>query len=162
MTAVNKRALFLYLSFALFLLLRLVYAVAFGAGVVPSDDSFAYNLYAVKILESPHWYLSNDFGAHGREPGYPLFLALIYLVFGKENFIAVHITQAFISLGTVVMIARLAYRFFDRKAAYIALFWSGLHVFYIYYCGTLIRETLIVFLITGMFYLLSGIRSGFL
>ena len=127
----NKKTIFLVLL--LFFLLRLITACFLGKGVVSGEDSFAYNNYALTILKDFKWLYSADFIGSRRELIYPLFLAIIYFFFGKENFIAVYALQAAVNTLTVLIIYKLALRIFDKRVAVIALFWSGLYGFYLWF-----------------------------
>ena len=62
---------------------------------VPSGDSEQYNLYA-KNIALGNGYTADSEGkgfSNYREPGYPLFLSLIYKTLGVENFKAVKMAQ---------------------------------------------------------------------
>jgi len=152
----NRKQKFLLLALLAFLLLRLA-AVCYIHGQVPLEKDFdatQYNNYALTILKGPAWLRSADFLGSVREPVYPVFLALIYFIFGKENFMAVYIIQALINTFTVFIIYKFTFKLFGKKAAYWALFWSGFYVYYIWYAGLLYREILLYCLVVSLFYLL--------
>lgn len=140
-----------------FLTLRIIYVILLG-GFDKSEfaDANGYNQYALTILKSKSWLTSNDFLASWREPIYPMFVALIYLFAGSENFLAVYIIQACIGTITILIIYKLSLLSFDSKrAALLSLIISGIYIGYLRYTGELLRETLIVFLVVYFFYQIS-------
>jgi hypothetical protein len=150
---VNKktnRTIFFILLF--FLLLRI--AVAVFVPNIWTDDSVGYNTYAKKILENRPWLTDTDFAGAERPPFYPVFIAAIYFIFGKENYIAVYIVQAFFNVLTCFIIYKFSQKLVNEIVATLALIWSGFYGFYLFYVKFLMRETLIVFLITTFFYYL--------
>src|ERR1043165_7069136 len=104
-------------QWAIFLSL-IVLAAAFRVAVVhwlPSDsagDSIGYEQIARNVLEH-HVYSHLDEPPFAptlvRLPGYPLFLAAIYSVFGHTNNTAVRVVQALLDTGTCVLVALLAW-----------------------------------------------------
>src|SRR5215471_19631746 len=76
------------------------------------DDGRVYAQFARNILEQ-HVYTHEADAPYDpsliRLPGYPLFLAAIYSVFGHTNNGAVRIVQALIDTGTCALIALLAF-----------------------------------------------------
>src|ERR1041385_9334862 len=96
----------------------IVVAAAFRIGIVPylpndsAGDSIGYEQIARNVLEH-HVYSHLDEAPFTptdvRLPGYPLFLAAIYAVFGHTNDSAVRIIQALIDTGTCVLVAWLAW-----------------------------------------------------
>lgn len=140
-----------------FLTLRITYVILLG-GFDKSEfsDAYGYNQYALTILKSKSWLTNNDFLASWREPLYPMFVALIYLFGGSENFLAVYIVQAFIGTITILIIYKLSLLSFDSKrAALLSLIFSGFYIGYLRYTGELLRETLIVFFVVYFFYQIS-------
>lgn len=148
----NKKILLIL--FALFLLMRVGTALFLGQKITAANDSMAYHRYAQTIAESSSWLTSADFEGSERAPGYPLFIAAVYFLFGENNVTAVYIFQALLNVLTCLYIYKLSSRVFDKRAAFLSFVWSGLYVFYFYYMGFLLRETLIFFLIIVFFYYL--------
>ena len=84
-----KKNLLLFLS--AFLLLRLIFSYFLGwHEIPPGSDAISYNGYALAILNQPDWLTNPSFLGDYRAPGYPLFLALIYSIFGAEDLFAVY------------------------------------------------------------------------
>ena len=90
-----------------------------------------------------------------RVPGYPLFLAAVYSIFGHENNMAVRIVQAVFDTGTCVLIALLAFLWTEdeerkRKNALLAFILVVLCPFIVIYAAMILTETLTTFLMTAM------------
>lgn len=142
----------LLIIFFLFLLLRIIYCYFLGWQEIPSgSDAISYNGYALAILNQPDWLSNPSFLGDYRPPGYPLFLALIYSIFGVKNLLAVYIFQAVIGTLTVYYIFRLSSSIFGEGKSFLALFWAGFYFFYLWYTGMILRETLVFFLIIFSF-----------
>ena len=77
-----------------------------------------------------------------RLPGYPLFLAACFLLFGVGNFAAVLFVQVVIDLLTCLLLARLVRRLFGQRAAFVALLLGCLCPFTANYTATPLTETL--------------------
>ncbi len=90
-----------------------------------------------------------------RLPGYPLFIAAVYAVFGHDNDTAVRIVQAFFGTGTCVIAAALAYLWTtDETRKHRNANWTfvliSLCPFIVIYTATLLTETLTTFLMASM------------
>jgi 4-amino-4-deoxy-L-arabinose transferase-like glycosyltransferase len=94
-----------------------------------------------------------------RVPGYPLFLALCFLIFGMENYQAVLYLQTVIDLCTCLLVADLARRLFGRRAGLAALWLACLCPFTANYVAAALTETLSLFCIALAFYALERWRS---
>jgi len=119
-------------------------------------DQIGYNQIAVNILNG------NGFSIQAnppfkptclRTPAYSVFLALIYKIFGVNNYEAVRLIQVFLMLSSAVMAFIMAYIVFKNKMiAYLSLILCS---FYKYPCidsgiyGYPMTETLTIFLITS-------------
>jgi 4-amino-4-deoxy-L-arabinose transferase-like glycosyltransferase len=141
----------------------IVLAAAFRIAVVhylpndTTDDSLGYEQLARNVLEH-HVY------SHAAEPpyepslvrlpGYPLFLAAIYSVFGHTNNSAVRILQALIDTGTCVLAGLLAWLWQPderRKiaTAIAALALAAVNPFTTIYAATILTEVPATFLIVA-------------
>ena len=90
-----------------------------------------------------------------RLPGYPAFLAVVFAIFGKDNFRAVLLIQVLIDLGTCFLIGDLAWRTalatgpdsHDKTAgvARIAILLSAVCPFFANYAAAALTETLEIF-----------------
>jgi 4-amino-4-deoxy-L-arabinose transferase-like glycosyltransferase len=113
--------------------------------------------------------LSSGEGLHPtliRLPGYPLFLALCFLVFGVEHYHAVMYAQTVIDLSTCVIIAAFVRKICTKRAAYVALFLAALCPFTANFAATPLTETLSIFCVALALYsllrLLERSRTGWL
>jgi hypothetical protein len=112
-----------------------------------SDDGPTYDNYG-KLL-------ANDFGVLFKdgiitpgpfEPGYSIFLSIIYRIFGHNYFIAGFIQAVLGSIVTVVCF-NIAYRLFEHKTALISSYLIALNQPLIFIFGTLNVEVIYIFLI---------------
>jgi len=80
-----------------------------------------------------------------RLPGYPGFLALVFAIFGLDNYRAVFFLQALVDLGTCFMVADLARRCISDRAAKAAFVIAALCPFLALYTAAALTETLEIF-----------------
>lgn len=122
------------------------------------DDSRIYSQLARNVLEQ-HTYSSATEAPYDptliRLPGYPLFLAAIYKVFGHGNNGAVRIVQALIDTATCALIALLAFYWEPneerkRAAAIAALAMAAVCPFTAIYAATILTEVPTMFLAVAM------------
>lgn len=80
-----------------FVLLSLVASLLFGFTHTPTwQDASQYSAYATHLSSGQGYSLDGVSFSNLREPGYPLFLALVYGLFGNENIFMVTLVQAFL------------------------------------------------------------------
>jgi len=144
------------LILVIFFLLRVIAVGFIGRRAALSNDSIQYNYYATTILKNFDWLKSSYFKGARREPGYPVFLASVYFFLGKENFLAVYIAQSLMSTLTVFIIYKLALKIFTERAAFMSFIWAGVYGFYMWFAAAIMRETLIIFFLILLFYLLHA------
>lgn len=113
-----------------------------------TDDSFVYGELA------KNWLLHHTYGqttidgiepVYIRLPGYPMFLAAIWSVFGIEHYAAVLRVQVVIDVGTCFLIADLARRLVSERAAKAAFVLAVLCPFFANYAAVALTETLAIF-----------------
>ncbi len=94
-----------------------------------------------------------------REPGYPAFLAFVYLIAGVKPFIAILI-QLILNAICVVLIYRIAFLLFNNKiVATIAALLFTLDIHSIYVANVLYSDTLFIFLfLLSLYYFFSGLK----
>jgi 4-amino-4-deoxy-L-arabinose transferase-like glycosyltransferase len=80
-----------------------------------------------------------------RLPGYPGFLAAIFVLFGSGNFKAVMLVQILVDLGTCMIVADLARRTVSERAGRIAFVLAALCPFFANYAAAVLTETMEVF-----------------
>src|SRR5256714_3325021 len=122
-----------------------------------ADDGLGYAQIARNVLEQHVYSHATEAPfspSYVRLPGYPLFLATIYSVFGHTNNSAVRIVQALIDAGTCALVAWLAFlwqRDQRRRAAtaIAALALAAVNPFTTIYAATILTEVPATFLIVA-------------
>ncbi len=105
-------------------------------------------------------------GPHGpvptliRLPGYPLFLALCFAVFGADRYTAVMVVQCLIDLATCLLVADLARRLFGGRAGLMVLWLAVLCPFTANYVSAPLTETPSLFCIALAFYGMERWRAA--
>jgi 4-amino-4-deoxy-L-arabinose transferase-like glycosyltransferase len=94
-----------------------------------------------------------------RLPGYPLFMALCFRIFGDDQYNAVMLLQCLIDLGTCVLLSDLARRLFGGRAGIVVLWMAALCPFTANYAASPLTETLTLATIVAAFYGLERWRS---
>jgi 4-amino-4-deoxy-L-arabinose transferase-like glycosyltransferase len=127
------------------LILRLLFFVYFPC---VTDDSRIYADLATNLLQ--HGIYGETQGSQivptdARLPGYPIFLAKMFFLFGGGNFKAVLLTQILMDLGTCLIIADLARRIVSAQAAKTAFVLAALCPFLANYASAVLTETLEIF-----------------
>ncbi len=141
----SKQARFFVWTTLAALGLRLLLVFRFPAVV---DDSHLYANIAENWLQHGIYGVTNSgviMPTFSRLPGYPAFLAIIFSLFGTENFRAVLLVQILFDLGTCFLIADLARRFISERAAQAAFLLAGLCPFLANYAAAALTETLEIF-----------------
>jgi 4-amino-4-deoxy-L-arabinose transferase-like glycosyltransferase len=124
---------------------RLFFYWRFSAVV---DDSRLYADIARNWLRHGTYAITNSgriMPTLSRLPGYPAFLALVFSVFGVDNFHAVLIIQILFDIATCFLIADMARRMFSERAAKAAFLLAALCPFLANYAATALTETLEIF-----------------
>lgn len=79
--------------------------------------------------------------------GYPMWLGIIYFIFGQENAVLIpFIFKCFFGAYCAISIYRVAKRHFGEGAARMAALFIALNPNMIYWCGNMFKETEMVFL----------------
>ena len=95
-----------------------------------------------------------------RLPGYPLFLAICFRLFGMEHYTAVMVAQTAIDLLGCLTLAALAGRLFGDRAALAVLWLAALCPFTSNYVAAPLTETLSLACITASLYALERWRAA--
>lgn len=136
-------SLSLALVFGLVLRIFLVHRFALVSG-----DGLLYGNIAANWLRHGVYGLGDGATLHPtliRLPGYPAFLALVFLIFGIGNFLAVLWTQIFIDLFTCWLIFLFVRGQASARVAHIALWLAALCPFTATYVVAPLTETLSIF-----------------
>ncbi len=151
----EKKVVFISLIFFLFVCLFLV--ISHGQYSKQSfSDEKSYNDYATSMASGTEWLTDTSNYGSFREPFYPMVLSIFYRVFGMESFREVYIFQSIIAVLMLLIIYRLSTIITGNPVtSYLAMLWAGFYVYYLRRVGTLLRETLVYFLMALLFYLLA-------
>lgn len=79
-----------------------------------------------------------------RTPGYPVFLAILYSIFG-HSYSAVYIVQAFLDAGSALLIGRIALYYFTPFTSIASSFLYAIYPYPGMFCGSLHLDILLVF-----------------
>jgi len=135
---------------------RLVFVHFYGQTI---GDALVYGDIAKNLLQHGIYGMTNDDGSIRltliRLPGYPLFLAACFRIFGTEHYTAVMLTQCVVDMGTCALAAATAARLFGRRAGLCALWLGLLCPFTVNYVAAPLTETLSLFCIALAFYALT-------
>jgi 4-amino-4-deoxy-L-arabinose transferase-like glycosyltransferase len=136
--------------------LRLAFVHLYGQ---TTGDSLVYGDIAKNLLLHGVYGLTNTDGSVRltliRLPGYPLFLAACFRIFGMEHYTAVMIVQCLADLATCILAAATAARILGRRAGLCALWLGLLCPFTINYVAAPLTETLSLLCIALAFYALA-------
>src|SRR5438270_5100536 len=148
----RSKARFFLLAMLAALALRLFLVWRFPAVV---DDSRLYANIAENWLQHGIYGVTNSgqiMPTLSRLPGYPAFLAIIFALFGIENFRAVLLVQVLVDLATCFLIADISRRMLSDRAAKAAFLLAGLCPFLANYAAAALTETLEIFFTTLALY----------
>lgn len=110
-------------------------------------DEYNYNRMAINLVEKGVY----GYMTEGREPnayvtpGYPLFLAGIYLICGKPSVLGVKIVQAVLSAISILLVFLIGKKLANRWVGIISAFFVALYPPLILYSRHLLTETLYIF-----------------
>jgi 4-amino-4-deoxy-L-arabinose transferase-like glycosyltransferase len=138
----------LVLILALAFTLRLVFVI-FPADGVPFSDMKDYHDQAFALLAK------GTYGPALRPPLYPLFLAAVYRIAGRE-FIFVRLIQALMGVGVCLFTYAIGRRLYGPRAGIAAGLIAACYPSLILYTCLLMSENLFIFLLTASLLLLLG------
>jgi 4-amino-4-deoxy-L-arabinose transferase-like glycosyltransferase len=125
--------------------LRLVFVLRWP---VVQGDALIYAEIAKNLLNEHVYGLARATGMFPtliRLPGYPLFLAACFKLFGQDNFRAVMLVQLALDIGTCFIVAETARKAVSQRAALLAFGFACLCPFTANYVGTGLTETTEIF-----------------
>lgn len=110
-----------------------------------------YNDYWARAMVSGDWTPPDGYPdpliqttPHGRPPGYPYFLALVYTMSGS-SYLAPRLVQMGLGLGNVVLLYLLARALFGRKTGYVAASFMAAYWAFIHFEGELTYPSVALF-----------------
>jgi 4-amino-4-deoxy-L-arabinose transferase-like glycosyltransferase len=121
---------------------RVAFVFAFGATALPSQraDDPIYDTIAYRLV-TKHQYTNTWY-----PPGYPLFLALNYAVFGRSWFIA-RLVQAGLGAATCLLIDRLGSKVFSDRVGLVAGVLLAVYPGHVFFSWRLMAEPLYILLL---------------
>lgn len=137
-----------------------------GSSYIYSKESFyefgdyhAYNKFAYSLLKDGQF--KNPLGKVSAyvTPGYPVFLAFIYSIFGF-NYIVVVIFQSVLLSFSYFLLFKYISQTFGNKPAFIALVLLLMNIKFSLYTAQVMSETLFLFLIALVFYLIRYVNAN--
>jgi len=143
------------LIFVFALLVRLLYILIMPPRPVTWDDTLSWDAVGWNLAQGNGFIEADGKPTHVRPPLYPIFLAVIYILFG-HNFISVQVFQSIIGAITVIIIFLLCSEIFENKI--IANLTSLALCIYpplIVYTQIIGSETLYTFLLSVTIYFLN-------
>jgi 4-amino-4-deoxy-L-arabinose transferase-like glycosyltransferase len=127
-------------------------------------DAREYHALATGLVETGHYSKPDGSPTAFWPPGYPLFLALVYMILGP-SVMAARVIQALIGAATCPLIYLVGVRLVGRKPAMLAAIIAAGYPLFVYTSGTLYPVTLLTFLWSAILYLcfraVEGSASGF-
>ena len=124
-------------------------------------DSEVYAILARNLLVNHAYALDNPFRLTLiRLPGYPVFMAAVFSVFGMMNYYAVRYVQAFVDIGSCLLMAGFVRDHVSRRAALVTLWIACLCPFTANYTAVPLTECPAIFSVAlGLFTAGKLIRS---
>jgi hypothetical protein len=156
----DRRLLWVILFAMLALRLFIVFHAHPDRASMMIGDADSYYRYAVNILYNPHWLIQHDFGGAYREPGYPLLIALSFLIFGFDSFKVLFVLNALLGVLAGYLVYRFSLELFkNRWAALLAILWYGFNPMTLRFTAHILREELVyVLLLAFLFQLVLTFR----
>jgi 4-amino-4-deoxy-L-arabinose transferase-like glycosyltransferase len=116
-------------------------------------DAESYDRAAKNILNHHTFAFSYPKPTAYTVPGFPLFLSLIYSIFGESNFQAVRIIQAILSSFMILIIALISSEIFDKKSvALLSAILSAIYIPFLVSTQIILTETIFILLFVLFFY----------
>ncbi len=150
--------------------MTLIFVVALAIRLIPVlltmdigialDDMFQYDTLAesIRLGKGYTWY--GGMPTAFRAPLYPLFLAIVYALFG-HRFLAVRIIQAVIGAALPLMVYVLGRRLFNDRVARAASWVTVFYPMFLFYPLALVTENLFFLLVPlTVLYLLKAIQTA--
>lgn len=120
-------------------IVRLAYVTLIvGPDSPPTYDGIGYDMLGISLLQKGMYGLAKPTAF--RPPGYPLFLAVIYLVFG-HSFAAVRLVQVGVDALTCALVYAVGAKLFNRRVAFLAALGLSLYPLQVYMVGEFYSET---------------------
>ncbi len=151
----TKRSMFVLITLFLFsFLLRALFVLT--TPLPEFEDASTYSWPAWNLIHGNGYSQDKEppyLPTARRGPTYPLFLAGIYLLFGRD-YLVVRLAQAFIGAVTCILVYMMAKRVFDQKIAITSAILTAILPSLISYTNHIVTEVLFTFLLVLLGYIL--------
>lgn len=137
---VHPRYRLAFIIAAIAIVVRILYSVAYPQ-LPLINDSAAYATLGMNVATGYGYTLDASAPDTYWPPGYPLFIAMLFRIFGEELLVA-RITQAILGGALVLMTYLLAEKLFGRNTATVASSITALYPGLVLYSGMILTETL--------------------
>jgi len=122
------------------------------------SDAIGYHELAISILNDFTFELNGQKNSF-RTPGYPVFLAIIYSIFGVKPYIVL-IFQIIINIFSILIVYQISKNLFNKEIALISSFLFSIDPHTILYTCELFTETLFTFIVLLAFmYFIKALQS---
>jgi 4-amino-4-deoxy-L-arabinose transferase-like glycosyltransferase len=161
----------LNLGLGLVLSLRLIYVFCIPNAIAHWRDGLSYDNIARNLISGVgYWDTTGEWPGEPPYadpsaptarwmPGYPLFIAGVYLIFG-ESYRTVYVAQAVLGVVIAGLIYLLAKHTLGTRAGVLAVFLYAVDPFSIYLCGRFQTEQLFTLLVTAALYCFLKVREA--
>jgi len=147
----------LYIILFLSLIIRLGYGLYLLHinGTSHFGDDWDYISYAEKIIKEGIFFTDlngfYDETSHQVGPGFPLIVASVFFLFGK-NYLAFIILNAIFSSLITLLIYLIAKEFFNKRVAIFSSIWSIFYFPFIRYTANVLKENFLIFFVVLILY----------
>lgn len=147
----KEKNIYLYI-FLLALFVRIIYVLYnYNLPLEINSDESAYNALAKLIATEGKYY--REVETYSRPPAYPLFMGIIYFLFG-HNLIFLRIAQAIIDSLLCMFIYKLCYKLFNNSVALVASLMATFYFIFIHSITRILTESLFTFILfLAIFYI---------
>ena len=140
-------------------LIRLIYVSVRGFENFEAGDTPIYDTISTNLVSGEGFSFA-DGPTAARVPGYPLFLALIYLPFGAQNHFPVQIVQILLGATIPLVLLAIGREMGDERVGWFAGWVGALHINLIFWTGYVLNEGLYIPVLMATFYLLLRTRRN--
>ena len=140
------------------LVINVIVALTSNPASLKAGDSIGYNNIGLNIASGKGFSLDGQNPTAHREPAYPGFIAIIYLLFGYHQ-LAVKLVQGLIGVVIVFLIFLIGESIFNRRIALSAAFLTAIWLPLALYYGYLLTEALFTFALVVSAYCLLKLKE---
>ncbi|MBX5449960.1 ArnT family glycosyltransferase [Thermogemmatispora sp.] len=143
---------------SLALAVRITYNLTVAAAYIPLFDAHSYEQIALHLLQE-HCFCEHPFvPTVYRAPLWPAIIACIYAVFGQQN-LPVRLFLSLVGTGTCLLIFYFIRDLYGKRLGLLAAIFAAFYPELYIYDGWLYSESLTIFLLTALCYLLYRLAT---